>query len=487
MRTLLEFQAPTDGEVTLCEVDGRIHSMNYEYANVNVFTNTVENHPQIYIMKDSLYPIKLGDDAKELFLSVEVPFLKQLVQIYYEQGYVEMLHLAASRHKFILSNLAKVILKTVNSIDRVRTMFNPTFKQSRMKIISDISSNRNWMHSPLRCIAWHPDSTKIAVGTCDDTVKIYLKNATLTPILKCKQQKNITAIEWRPMSDSEIAVACEQCIVIWHVDPHSVVTRPSVSNAIILQRSNHQPIVSIAWSPYGDTLASVAAQDSTVLVWDVEFNRTSALKRPGCSGNSLLKWSPNAKKLFCATTTLVFRVWECQTWKAERWNVLTDRVQTASWSPCGSTLLFATTQETIIYALSFIKSDFIFAHDSSNSPNAAIPLYDVSKVDIDGIIVGGIIQNMDWDPTGNHLAVIFSETNYVAVFTVTLDPVLQLNPSFLVAGTPDEYPCLIAFQKNFHEGACLAIGWSSGRLQYFPIIYSDLANSDRVKKNVYYN
>ncbi|KAI4469780.1 aladin [Holotrichia oblita] len=94
---------------------------------------------------------------------------------------------------------------------------------------------------------------------------------------------------------------------------------------------------------------------------------------------------------------------------------------------------------------------------------------------------------MDWDPTGNHLAVIFSETNYVAVFTVTLDPVLQLNPSFLVAGTPDEYPCLIAFQKNFHEGACLAIGWSSGRLQYFPIIYSDLANSDRVKKNVYYN
>lgn len=85
------------------------------------------------------------------------------------------------------------------------------------------------------------------------------------------------------------------------------VTRPSVSNAIILQRNNHQPIVSIAWSPYGDTLASVAAQDSTVLVWDVEFNRTSTLKRPGCSGNSLLKWSPNGKKLFCATTTLVFR------------------------------------------------------------------------------------------------------------------------------------------------------------------------------------
>lgn len=41
MRNLSEFQAPTDGEVTLCEVDGCIHSANFEYANVNIFTNSV--------------------------------------------------------------------------------------------------------------------------------------------------------------------------------------------------------------------------------------------------------------------------------------------------------------------------------------------------------------------------------------------------------------------------------------------------------------
>lgn len=103
------------------------------------------------------------------------------------------------------------------------------------------------------------------------------------------------------------------------------------------------------------------------------------------------------------------------------------RVKAAVWSPCGAILLFATTQEPIIYALSFIRSDFVFAKDSSNAPNAAIPLYDVSKVDIDGIIVGGIIQSMDWDPLGNHLAVIFADTQYVAVFNVIFDPMLQLS------------------------------------------------------------
>lgn len=41
MKSLNIFQAPNDGEITLCEVDGRVHSMNYEYANISAFTTTV--------------------------------------------------------------------------------------------------------------------------------------------------------------------------------------------------------------------------------------------------------------------------------------------------------------------------------------------------------------------------------------------------------------------------------------------------------------
>lgn len=41
MRTLEDFQIPNDGEIALCEINGHIHSMNFDYANVNKFTNTV--------------------------------------------------------------------------------------------------------------------------------------------------------------------------------------------------------------------------------------------------------------------------------------------------------------------------------------------------------------------------------------------------------------------------------------------------------------
>lgn len=44
---------------------------------------------------------------------------------------------------------------------------------------------------------------------------------------------------------------------------------------------------------------------------------------------------------------------------------------------------------------------------------------------------------------------------------------------FVINGNPEETPTTIQFQNNFAHGACLSIGWSSGRLQHFPIVYSE--------------
>lgn len=41
MKDLKSFQIPNDSETTVCEVDGKLHSMNYSYANIAAFTSTV--------------------------------------------------------------------------------------------------------------------------------------------------------------------------------------------------------------------------------------------------------------------------------------------------------------------------------------------------------------------------------------------------------------------------------------------------------------
>lgn len=65
--------------------------------------------------------------------------------------------------------------------------------------------------------------------------------------------------------------------------------------------------MSICWSPKGDKLVSCAACDNTILIWDIELDKTNSLKTCGNSGNILIKWSPTGEKLFSCSNGLEFR------------------------------------------------------------------------------------------------------------------------------------------------------------------------------------
>ncbi|XP_018333374.1 aladin-like isoform X2 [Agrilus planipennis] len=333
-----------------------------------------------------------------------------------------------------------------------------------------VSPLRNVPFSNIKCISWHPHCLKIAVACSDDTVRIYYDNGSVGPILKYKQQRNISCIEWRPLSFSEIAVGCDAGVYVWNVDPFVAITRPTISNATLLHHENHVPIVSLAWSPRGDLLATCSNLDSTVLVWNVEMNENSSLKRPGSTGNHIMKWCKSGAKLLITACGPKFRVWDCLLWESELWEINSGEIAAACWSPCGSVLLFATSEEPFIYYLSSTRASAF--NTKSTGPNEAIPIVDCSKIERNGTIVGGLVKDMEWDPEGRHVAVLFQNTNYVAIFRTKVHPVLQIFASVFIAGAPEESPCLIQFQKNFKHGACLTVAWSSGRLQHFPIVYS---------------
>ncbi|EFA03757.2 aladin [Tribolium castaneum] len=475
MRNLEDFPVPIDGEVTLCEINGRMQCMNHEFANVSTFTTAVDKHPKVHITRDLLHLPNLGDEGRALFLPTDVPFLKQLTQVYAEQGLKEVLHTATLHQHLLISQSARFLLAVWRYLRKARLILNPSLEYHSCELIDELSQTRNWANNTIKCIAWHLHNSRLAVATCDDSVRIYCNDSSFVPLLRCKQQRNVTCLAWRPMSLTEIAVGHENGIIIWHVDFNSLVTRPSVSNSIMLQRVDHKPVMSLAWSPRGNLLVSAAALDSNILVWDVELNKTSVLKGSRDSGNILLKWSPAKDKLLSVSNGIVFRIWDCQHWENERWTVPSGRVQAACWTSCGTSLLFATSTEPVIYGLN-MKSDHVFSSNSESSIDHAVPLFDLSKIDLEGIAVGGIVQSMEADPKGNHLAVFFKDTSCVALFSVIKSPLLQLIPSSLIVGLAAEVPSTIAFQYNFKPGACLSIAWSSGHLQHFPIIYTDLTN-----------
>ncbi|KAJ8917048.1 hypothetical protein NQ315_012967 [Exocentrus adspersus] len=476
MNNLEALEVPNDGEISLCEVNGCMQTIKYNYLDANTCIDILKTFPTLHITRDMLHSVISKGEGKALFLPVNVSFLKQLTQIYYELGLIEALHIASAHSQILVSKTASVVLNILEYIKKIRTTFNPNVRHSMSNIIDQFSQTRKWQHNTIRCISWHPHVKKVAIVTCDDSVRIFssdIGNDTISTVIRHRHQRNVTCIAWRYLSNSEIAVGHENGITIWNTDGNSLVSRPSISNALFRKTSEHKPVMSIAWSRKGDKLISCAACDNAILVWDVELNKTNSLKSPGSSGNILVKWSPTGEKLLSCSAGLIFRVWDCCTWQSEKWSLVAGRVQTACWLNDGATLIFATSTDSIIYSLT-VKTDQVFTSNIEVS-NQALPIFDTTVVDIDGVIVGGLIQCMDSDPSGKHLAVLFQNTNNIVIFSVTSHPEIKLIPSSLVMGLPKEKPSILSFLQHFEAGACLTVGWSSGRIQYYPIIYTDLS------------
>lgn len=89
-------------------------------------------------------------------------------------------------------------------------------------------------------------------------------------------------------------------------------------------------------------------------------------------------------------------------------------------------------------------------------------------------VIGGLPKSIVWDPTGRFFAVMFKSSSSIAVFSTSINRnVLSVSPNFNISGDDDqgEFPSFICFREMYekHDDVVLTIGWSSGRVQYFPL------------------
>ncbi len=85
--------------------------------------------------------------------------------------------------------------------------------------------------------------------------------------------------------------------------------------------------------------------------------------------------------------------------------------------------------------------------------------------------VGGKVIKLEWDPTGRRMAVLFDDSELVALFRLIPSSITTLAPFGFIRGHDGELPVAIAFQKGFSGGALLSIvSWDSSLLKYFQYI-----------------
>ncbi|XP_067385743.1 aladin isoform X1 [Emydura macquarii macquarii] len=309
-----------------------------------------------------------------------------------------------------------------------------------------------------------------------------LKQTSATvPILKHRLQRNVASMAWKPLCASILAVACQSCVLVWHLDPTSLSTRPSSGCAQVLAHLGHSPVTSLAWAPSGEMLLSASPVDTAMLVWDVSTENCVQLQWFGGGGVTYLAWSPDGSKVLAATPSAVFRVWEAQMWTCERWPTIKGRCQTGCWSPDGSRLLFTVLGESVIYSLSFSEYSGETQGQVGGSKTASI-VADLSETTFETLYgeerIGGEVHSMVWDPSGERLAVVIrgnpetpESRMIIAVFRTRNSPVFELLPCGFLQGEPGTQPQLIAFHPCFKRGALLTVCWSTGRISHIPFFF----------------
>lgn len=467
---------PQPGEVSICERNGRICTIPITAIDASSSGNELSSFPEINIGRELFHhaSVLVREDRRTLMVPVNETLVKRITRTFFEEGPVEALQEAANdnngQYNAIIGSLARYVLVMIGCGNRIKYFLKPHLKEQGVDSIGKYTQTKDWRKSTIRYIRWHPNCFKIAIAASDDSIRIYSDEPTIVPILKSGLQKSISSLAWRPFTAGELAVGSQNGALIWNIDPNSLITRP-LSQAVHLKYCNHFPVTSVEWSPNGCLLATASINDPDILIWDVDQNKQVPLRRvgPPCA---MLKWSPTGSKLCSTTVGGVFRVWQTNQWTPDRWTVNQGTIQSVVWSRSDSHLLFVTSEDSFLYCLGFVE-DEVFT--STLVTKSAVPIADLSKITIGQAEVGGRPQALAWCPQSEYLAVTFKDTSAIAIFNTVINrSQLSISPSCFITGIGIESASCICFQENTGRRSgeklktVLTIGWSSGRIQYFP-------------------
>lgn len=472
--------APADNVVTICEQNGQLVTSS---TSKHIGGSKIQGYPIVTISHDQCKSMGGRENAKSAFLPHDETVWKRAMHAWYEMGLSGVFEEIVNSKSEVppwTSEMAKRTLTFVRWTSSLHGSLFPHLSMSNEDMISKFSGIFDWKKSPVHAFSWHPHTVKFAYALQDDSIRVHMGRSDIVPTLKHKLQKNVADLSWQPQSASVLAVACQSCVLIWHVEPTSLATRPSTSSVQVLQQNNHSPVTCLAWDPNGRILLSSSPVDTAIMAWDVAMETGIPLRRVGGGGVSLLKWSPDGSKVFSATPSHLFRVWETTKWSCEVWTKCIGRLKTACWSPDGSVLLFATEIEPIIYSLSFstAQDERKAVIGGSHSAVAAVDLSEVMIQGEDGndIKVGGLVHTMVWDQTGERLAVLLQDTaghvqRQIVLFRTKIDIMVQVTPCGFLQGEVTAIPHHISFQPKYDNGAVLTVVWSTGSVTYVPLYF----------------
>ena len=174
---------------TICECEGHILASN----DIRGRSKVIEVSAHLPQVDTNLQDPKIGHklQADSTFLSAKQAFLEA------EETSPKSAILKAKPNLFryfehwLTVNEEKWWFRFISSFN-IFGFFKSSLKMKVEEFLNIYTTTRNFTNSPVKCLAWHPHISKIAVAMKDDGIQICLKEASITPLLKHKKQKLVT-------------------------------------------------------------------------------------------------------------------------------------------------------------------------------------------------------------------------------------------------------------------------------------------------------
>lgn len=211
----------------------------------------------------------------------------------------------------IVTNLASSFGKLQagkQSTERVLSITYYPLAVFRVRPVTRCTSSLTGHVEAVLCVAFSPDSTKLASGSGDSTIRLWDLNTEL-PKHTCKGHQNwVLAVAWSPDGSKLASAGMDKVVLVWCAQ--------SGKNLVVL-KGHTQPVTCACWQPLHVSgefpHLATSSKDASVRIWDTNAGVCLRSLTSHSSPVMQVRWSGERADLggmvYSAGRDCVIKVW----------------------------------------------------------------------------------------------------------------------------------------------------------------------------------
>jgi len=206
----------------------------------------------------------------------------------------------------VTSHLGSALKGVKFSAEKViRIRYHP-LAQFRIRPVTRCSASMDGHTGPILCAAFSPDSTMLATGSGDATVRLWdilsgMPQATLVG----KHKGWILAVAWSSCGNYLLSACKDNSVEVWtHLDD-------STPTSISL-KGHQKPVTCAVWEPYGTKVAT-GGMDNSIKIWQGTNGHCLYTLSSHSAPVMQVRWSSISGRLYSGGRDRVVKVWDPST------------------------------------------------------------------------------------------------------------------------------------------------------------------------------